>query len=93
MSYRDRTGHDFGYPNGQQSQTKTMKTTLEVQDVNACGCPNALHKALAGLQGIFGVAADSGRGTVTVEHTDEVTPEDIIQRLREAGYRTGKNRK
>lgn len=64
-----------------------MKTTLEVHQIYACGCPNALHKALAGLQGIFGVQVDTGRGVVAVEHTDEVTAPEIIQRLREAGYR------
>lgn len=64
-----------------------MKTTLKVQQIYACGCPNGLHKALAGLRGIFGVQVEPGRGTVTVEHTDEVTVPEIIQRLREAGYR------
>lgn len=63
-----------------------MKTTLEMQNVMICGCRNSIHKGLASLTGVFGVEVDPAHDRITVEHTDEVTPAQLADKLREMGY-------
>lgn len=63
-----------------------MKTTIQVENIRCGGCSNSIHKALAGLKGAFGVEVDIPGGKITVDHTDELTREDIARKLLAMGY-------
>lgn len=64
-----------------------MKTTIDLQNVTACGCNNSIHKGLAQLKGVFGVKVEPEKGRITVEHTDEVGRDRLVAKLHEMGYR------
>lgn len=63
-----------------------MKTTVKLQSTNRGCCFNSTYKEIGSLNGIFGVSIDTTNNTITVDHTDEVSRETIIQKLREMGY-------
>lgn len=54
-------------------------------------CTNRTLKELGFLQGVFGAEIDRISGNVLVSHTDEVTREQIKQKLEELGYFEEKN--
>lgn len=64
-----------------------MRTTVKLKDGIGYGCNNVIHKGLGTLTGVFGVSVDVGDGTVTVDHTDEVTARQIEDKLTGMGYR------
>lgn len=63
-----------------------MKTTIKLENANRGCCFNSTHKELGELNGIFGVNIDTENSSITVEHTDEVIREEIIEKLKEMGY-------
>ena len=63
-----------------------MKTTIKLKSTNRGCCINVTHKEIGELTGIFGISIDTTNNTVTVDHTDEVTKEEIVIKLREIGY-------
>ena len=63
-----------------------MKTTIKLTNANRGCCFNSTYKEIGELTGVFGVNIDTANNTITVDHTDEVTKEEIIKRLKEIGY-------
>lgn len=63
-----------------------MKTTIIVDNIRCGGCSNSIHKSLASLTGVFGVEVNIPKSTITVDHTDEVSREDIARKLLSMGY-------
>ncbi|MBQ4279936.1 MAG: heavy-metal-associated domain-containing protein [Rikenellaceae bacterium] len=63
-----------------------MKTTIRVTNLMSLGCRNSIHEGIGALPGIFGVVVSPDTGEVTVDHTDEVSPAQIRERLRNMGY-------
>jgi len=63
-----------------------MKTTVRVENARCDRCSNAVHKDIGTLNGIFGVSIDIANGTVTVDHTDEVSREAIVKHLADIGF-------
>lgn len=63
-----------------------MKTIVQLKEAAGCICNHPIDNGLAVLRGIYGVHVNVGGGEVTVEHTDEVTRREIVDRLREMGY-------
>ncbi len=63
-----------------------MKTTIKLESANRGCCFNSTHKEIGELTGIFGVNINTANNTITVDHTDEVSKEEIIKRLKEIGY-------
>lgn len=49
-------------------------------------CTNQTLKQLGTLHGVFGAEIDRISGKVLVSHTDEVTRQEIKQKLEELGY-------
>lgn len=46
-----------------------------------CSCNNAILKEIGGLQGVFAANVDFVNELVTVEHTDEVTSQQLMELL------------
>lgn len=63
-----------------------MKTTIKVENLKCSSCANSIHKSLGLLVGVFGVNIDMVSGDVTIEHTDEVTYEQLVAKLLSLGY-------
>lgn len=63
-----------------------MKTTIKVVNIKCGGCANSIHRSLAALTGVFGVDVNLESGGITVDHTDEVTREQLAAKLLSMGY-------
>lgn len=63
-----------------------MKTTLRIKNCYECGCRNSVHKTLSRIRGIYGVRVDPDRREITIEHTDEISENELAARLEEMGY-------
>lgn len=63
-----------------------MKTTISISNIKCTDCANKLHKSLASIIGVFGVTVDMINGKITVDHTDEVSREKIVEKLLSMGY-------
>ncbi|MDD4490737.1 MAG: hypothetical protein PHD30_09605 [Paludibacter sp.] len=50
-------------------------------------CNNEVLKQLGTLQGVFGAEMDRIDGKIEVNHTDEITREEIRKKLDELGWR------
>ena len=65
---------------------ETLTTTLTVEGMMCNMCKAHVEKALAALKGVTAATADLATKTVTVMHTDKVTPEAMKKAITEAGY-------
>lgn len=63
-----------------------MKTTIKIMNVKNDSCSNTIHKSLASITGVFGVKVDREAREITVEHTDEVSREKLVEKLLSIGY-------
>lgn len=64
-----------------------MKTEIEVENIVCIGCSNLIHQTLSSLPGVFGAKVDPGSGVIIVDHTDEISPAQIEEKLIEKGYK------
>lgn len=62
-----------------------MKTTVEIESIACSACINSILKAVSRIRGVFGTQADTAGRAITIEHTDEVSRQEIEQVLRQAG--------
>lgn len=68
-----------------------MYSTFEVNSENCLICNNGIMKELGKLQGVFGADIDFIKNRIVVNHTDEVTREQIAERLKKLGFNEKKN--
>ncbi|MHB1000320.1 MAG: heavy-metal-associated domain-containing protein [Armatimonadota bacterium] len=63
--------------------------TYKAPEISCEGCANAIKRALGTLQGVSSVNVDVSSKLVTVDYKeDEIRPEEIKQRIEDAGYDT-----
>ena len=63
-----------------------MKTTIKLENVNRGCCFSSTFKEIGVLIGVFGVSIDSANSTITIDHTDELSRERLIEKLQRMGY-------
>lgn len=63
-----------------------MKETFNITNIpcNTCGFTMGNHLTL--INGIFGIEIDIFCKTITIDYTDEISREEILQKLEEFGY-------
>jgi copper chaperone CopZ len=61
-----------------------MRTTATISGMTCAHCIRAVFTSLAGVEGIR--SADVSIGRAVIEHDGTVTPEDIRDAIRIAGY-------
>lgn len=64
-----------------------MYSTFQVSKTQCMTCNNEVLKQLGSLRGIFGAEMDRIDGTIVVNHTDEITREEIGKKLDELGWK------
>jgi len=67
-------------------KTKTMTTTLEIQNLKCGGCAHTIISKLNVLIGIENVSVDTDTNTVSFEHSLMDELETATKRLSELGY-------
>ena len=63
-----------------------MYSDFKISVSDGTTCTNQSLKSLGTLRGVFGAEIDRVNGLITVNHTDEVTKNEIATRLKELGY-------
>jgi len=63
-----------------------MYSTFNVSGSNCLACNNEVLKKLGTLQGVFGAEVDRLKDQIVVNHTDEVTRQQIAKMLSELGF-------
>lgn len=64
-----------------------MYSTFEINSDECLVCNNQVMRELGKLQGVFGAEVDFVNGRISVNHTDEVSREDISKKLEEIGFK------
>jgi copper chaperone CopZ len=64
-----------------------MYSTFYVSKSQCMTCNNEVLKTLGKLQGVFGAEMDRIDGIITINHTDEVTREQLAKALDELGWK------
>jgi copper chaperone CopZ len=63
-----------------------MYSNFSVQKSSCMTCNNEVLKQLGRLQGVFSAEIDRIDGSILVNHTDEITREEISAKLAELGW-------
>lgn len=63
-----------------------MYSTFLVSKSQCMACDNQVLKTLGTLQGVFGVEMDRIEGHIVVTHTEEVTRDEIGEKLVSLGF-------
>lgn len=64
-----------------------MYSTFYISKTQCMTCNNEVLKQLGTLQGVFGAEMDRIDGKIEVNHTDEITRDEIRSKLDELGWR------
>ena len=64
-----------------------MYSTFNISDADCMSCTNLTLKRLGTLRGVFGAEIDRINGQVLVNHTDEVSRDEILAVLESLGYK------
>jgi len=64
-----------------------MYSTFNISKTQCMTCNNQVLKSLGMLRGVFGAEIESIDGRITVNHTDEITRNEIAQKLDELGWK------
>ena len=62
------------------------QTELKVPDITCGGCAGSIKKALGSVQGINQVDVDISFKTVTVNHDEQLTRDDLVKAIDRAGF-------
>ena len=66
--------------------TQSEKTTLTAPDIVCGGCANAIKNALGRVSGVNEVDVDVTTKQVTVGHEAELTRDQLVKVLEDAGF-------
>jgi len=66
--------------------TQSKKTTLTAPDIVCGGCANAIKNALGRVSGVNEVDVDVTTKQVTVGHEAELTRDQLVKVLEDAGF-------
>ena len=61
-------------------------TTVTAPEIVCGGCASSIKKALSGVEGVSEVDVDVATKKVTVNHSEDVSREKIVDALDRAGY-------
>ena len=63
-----------------------MYSTFNVSKSDCMTCNNVVLKTLGTLRGVFGAEMDRIEGRIVVNHTDEVSREELAKALADLGW-------
>ena len=63
-----------------------MTTTLNVPSISCQHCVNAITKEVSQVPGVKNVAVDLASKRVSVDAADQVSTQQIVEAINEAGY-------
>ena len=54
-----------------------MKTVIQVEEFKADQCPASIRSAIGFHSGIYGIQIDVAHKTISVDHTDEISENEL----------------
>ena len=63
-----------------------MTTILSVPEISCQHCVNAITKEVSRLQGVHNVQVDLTTKRVSVDASEQVSPDQLVEAINEAGY-------
>lgn len=63
-----------------------MKTEFKVKNITCTGCARSIGKDIGIIPGVYGLNVDIANNSISVDHTEEITPEELKEKLRKIGY-------
>lgn len=67
-------------------ENQMKNTTVTAPDIVCGGCANAIKNAFGKVEGVGQVDVDVETKKVSVQHTDEISRERIVEVLDDAGF-------
>lgn len=67
-------------------ENNNQVTTVTTPDIVCGGCAGSIKKALGGIEGVSEIDVDVATKKVTVNHSEDVSREKIVDALDRAGY-------
>jgi copper chaperone len=69
-----------------------MELNIQVENLKCGGCVNSIKKALLNSLGVKDVEIDLESGIVSIQSTNEINENEIVQKLAQMGYpKVGEN--
>lgn len=65
-----------------------MKTILKMREITCTGCARSMGKEVGIIPGVYGVNIDIVNKIISVEHTEEVSKEELVIHFEKLGYPT-----
>ena len=66
--------------------TNNQTTTVSAPEIVCGGCANSIKKAFSNVQGVSAVEVDVPNKKVTINHTSQISREEIVEVLDRADY-------
>lgn len=63
-----------------------MRTIIKVSNVHCTGCSRTIGREIGVIPGVYGLNVDIANKTILVDHTEEVSEEELITILKRIGY-------
>ncbi len=63
-----------------------MRTIIKVERASCCAFNNSIDREIASISGVYGVNIDNNKNEVTIDHTNEVSFEQVVAKLEENDY-------
>ncbi len=64
-----------------------MRTIIKVERASCCVFNNSINREIASISGVYGVNIDNYKNEVIIDHTIEVSFEEIVTKLEENDYK------
>lgn len=58
-----------------------MKTIIKVENIRCSGCFRSIGKEIGIIAGVYGVNVDIANKTISVDHTEEVSKDELTKKL------------
>lgn len=63
-----------------------MRTEINVKSIQCAGCARAIGKEIGIIPGVYGIQVDIAHKRISVDHTDEISRTELVERLKRIGY-------
>jgi len=64
-----------------------MRTIIKVERAACCTFNNSMSREIASITGVYGVNIDNYKNEITIDHTSEVSFEEVVAKLEENDYK------
>ncbi len=64
-----------------------MRTVIKVERASCCVFNNSINREIASITGVYGVDIDNYKNEIIIDHTSEVSFDEVVAKLEENDYK------